>query len=185
MNKIIITGSNTSEAVTMACKQLNVTASKIQYKVLHYDKKSSTIEAWVTETKNLQQSKLRLCPDCEKEISRKADVCPHCGCPIEKTIKCPYCDYDTDKTYKQIQELGYSVECANCGKKVEISTPQQELIWARQRAMESKTVSCPYCNSTNVKKITTTSKAINTALFGVFGTKRHKNYYCNNCKSNF
>ena len=40
---------------------------------------------------------------------------------------------------------------------------------------------CPTCQSTNLKKITATSKAMNTALFGLFGTKRHKTYHCNNC----
>lgn len=40
---------------------------------------------------------------------------------------------------------------------------------------------CPTCSSTNLKKITTTSKVMNTAMFGIFGTKRHKIFHCNNC----
>ncbi len=52
----------------------------------------------------------------------------------------------------------------------------------RARKQESSnTVKCQYCNSTNVQKITTTSKVVNTALFGIFGTKRHKTFHCNNC----
>ncbi len=47
------------------------------------------------------------------------------------------------------------------------------------------TVECPYCHSTNTKKITNASKAVNTALFGIFGTKRHKQWHCNQCGSNF
>lgn len=39
----------------------------------------------------------------------------------------------------------------------------------------------PTCQSTNLKKITVTSKAMNIALFGLFGTKRHKTFHCNNC----
>ena len=46
-------------------------------------------------------------------------------------------------------------------------------------------VTCPYCHTTNVKKITTTSKVVNTAIFGIFGTKRHKQWHCNNCGSDF
>lgn len=46
-------------------------------------------------------------------------------------------------------------------------------------------VECPYCHSKNTKKITTTAKAINTAVFGIFGTKRHKQWHCDNCKSDF
>ena len=40
---------------------------------------------------------------------------------------------------------------------------------------------CPTCDSINIKKISTTSKAVNAALFGLFGTKRRKQFYCNNC----
>lgn len=46
-------------------------------------------------------------------------------------------------------------------------------------------VECPYCHSTNTKKISTTSKAVNTAVFGILGTKRHKQWHCNECHSDF
>lgn len=46
-------------------------------------------------------------------------------------------------------------------------------------------VECPYCHSTNTKKISGTSKAINTAVWGIFGTKRHKQWHCNSCNSDF
>lgn len=45
---------------------------------------------------------------------------------------------------------------------------------------------CPYCNSTNTKKITGMSKAGSVALFGVFAMgKISKEWHCNNCKSDF
>lgn len=48
------------------------------------------------------------------------------------------------------------------------------------------TVECPYCHSTNTKKITNTSKAVHTALFGIFSMSRNsKNYHCNQCGSDF
>lgn len=40
---------------------------------------------------------------------------------------------------------------------------------------------CPTCSSTNLKKISTTSKVVNTAVFGLFGTRRFKQFHCNNC----
>ena len=47
-------------------------------------------------------------------------------------------------------------------------------------------VVCPYCNATNVKKITVTSKATHTALFGIFSVGRNsKQWRCNHCKSDF
>ncbi len=47
------------------------------------------------------------------------------------------------------------------------------------------TVTCPYCHSTNTSKISTTSKVINTALFGIFGNKRKHQWHCNGCGSDF
>ena len=47
------------------------------------------------------------------------------------------------------------------------------------------TVVCPYCKSTNTTKITATAKMVNTALFGLFGTKRNKQWHCNKCGSDF
>ncbi len=47
-------------------------------------------------------------------------------------------------------------------------------------------VECPYCHATNVKKITNTSKAMHTAIFGIFSMGRNsKNFHCNNCNSDF
>lgn len=46
-------------------------------------------------------------------------------------------------------------------------------------------VECPYCHAINVTKISTTSKAVNTVIFGLFGTKRHKQWHCDKCGSDF
>ena len=134
----------------------------------------------------MEQPKFRKCPDCEAEISRKAESCPHCGCPIEKTITCSKCEYDTDLTYKQIQELGFSVICENCGNEIRVTTPEDELRRAIQKQNEAKAVECPYCHSKNTKKISGLSKAGSAALWGVFATgKICKQWHCNNCKSDF
>ena len=47
-------------------------------------------------------------------------------------------------------------------------------------------VECPYCHATNVKKITNTSKAVYTAIFGIFSIGRNsKQWHCNQCNSDF
>lgn len=62
---------------------------------------------------------------------------------------------------------------------------QQEQVQESKREKEN-TIHCPYCNSTNVKKITTTSKAVHTAIFGIFSMGRNsKQWHCNDCKSDF
>lgn len=51
---------------------------------------------------------------------------------------------------------------------------------------ESNKPQCIYCKSTNIKKISTTSKVGSVALFGIFGMgKTTKQFHCNNCNSDF
>lgn len=53
----------------------------------------------------------------------------------------------------------------------------------RERKQESSTIPhCPMCNSTDMTRISTTSKVVNTAMFGIFGQKRKYQFKCNNCK---
>lgn len=47
-------------------------------------------------------------------------------------------------------------------------------------------VECPYCHATNVKKISSVSKAGGVALFGILGLGRAgKQWHCTHCNSDF
>ena len=182
--KIIVTAKTTDEAVENALKQLHTTADKFEYKVIEHKRNSSTIEAWTKEincNNDLIQSKLRKCPDCGHDISRKASVCPNCGCPIEKTVTCPYCEYDTDLTYKEIQNLGFKVPCKRCGRDVSVSSPQEEQIWEKQKAEQSNTPKCPTCGSTNIEKISMGKKVMGGAMFGLFSSNVRNTMHCKKC----
>ena len=102
---------------------------------------------------------------------------------------CPKCNhmnfYDKDDDF--------STKCSTCNIEMVCveekwtSTEEEE---KREKIRNSSivstpTVTCPYCHSTNTKKITTTSKVVNTAMFGIFGQKRRYQWHCNNCKSDF
>lgn len=48
------------------------------------------------------------------------------------------------------------------------------------------TVTCPYCHSTDTRKISGISKAGSVALWGIFALgKTTKQWHCNSCKSDF
>ncbi len=48
------------------------------------------------------------------------------------------------------------------------------------------TITCPYCKSTDCKKISGLSKAGSVALWGIFALgKTTKQWHCNSCKSDF
>lgn len=46
-------------------------------------------------------------------------------------------------------------------------------------------VTCPYCKSNNVSKISTASKAASVAFWGIFSQKVKKQWHCNKCGSDF
>ncbi len=47
------------------------------------------------------------------------------------------------------------------------------------------TITCPYCKSTNVKKITTANRIAGAAVMGLASSNIGNQWYCNNCKSKF
>ena len=60
---------------------------------------------------------------------------------------------------------------------------QQESI--KQQLSEQSKVHCPYCNSTNVKKISGTERVASLAILGIFSKKINKNFECNSCGGTF
>lgn len=51
---------------------------------------------------------LTQCPDCEKKVSDKAAVCPHCGCEINSLKKCGECGALLKPEDTFCPECGYS-----------------------------------------------------------------------------
>lgn len=95
-------------------------------------------------------------------------------------FKCPKCG--NEKSYQKILFDGASEfgECTNCGS-MTYNKPLKGI-----SLNQNPSVQCPYCKSTNTKKISGVSKAASVATFGVFGlAKASKQWHCNNCKSDF
>lgn len=49
----------------------------------------------------------------------------------------------------------------------------------------SNQVHCPYCSSTNVKRISGGERAVSIAMLGIFSKKINKSFKCLNCKGTF
>lgn len=95
-------------------------------------------------------------------------------------VKCPKCG--NPQSYKKILLINNSEfgECTKCGTLTYSKMPTQKTY------NSTPIVKCPYCNSTNTKKISEMSKAASVAVFGVFAMgKVSKQWHCNNCKSDF
>mgnify|MGYP001035685353 CR=1 FL=1 len=102
------------------------------------------------------------------------------SCLIQDCFKC-----DKETAEEAIKIMNKAVEDRLRSKGIEpLTREQMNLNSERERlnrlAQQNKP-KCPTCQSCNLKKISTTSKVMNTAMFGIFGTKRHKMFHCNNC----
>ena len=133
------------------------------------------------------------CPECNNEFSDRAEACPKCGLPmseLKKMIK-----------KNMISEYTQGKQCKKCGGAiVGIETNDGRLLflcndcWERYddmpldpalRAPDPRLVECPYCHSTNTKKISTTSRAVSVFTLGLAGKKAGKQWHCRKCGSDF
>ena len=118
------------------------------------------------------------------------DICPYCGGKLIDT-NFPYddifvfaggLDYNRplleamiDLHNKDIIE--YELKMGQFRKQVEDKKQQQR----QDREQRDNTPKCPTCGSTDIEKISTTSKVVGGALFGLFSSNVRKTMHCKNC----
>lgn len=156
------------------------------------------------------------CPECGKEISNKSEACIHCGFPLIHiaNTKCEVNGTVYDFTEElpvallpSLEEYSGAVGMIRRKTGMEICDACSLIEIVRQQkafpesfttefslkdpsnlsgGTASSIIKCPYCQSSNTRRISLTSKAVNTALFGVFSVGRNsKNYHCNSCGADF
>lgn len=106
----------------------------------------------------------------------------------EMDIICPKCGYEKSNLF--LMHLPYGDAKAGVCKKCKTTTYEENLEPARiqmqMQKQQKPIVTCPFCQSTNCKKISGASKIGKVALFGVFAAGSvSKTWHCNNCGSNF
>lgn len=150
------------------------------------------------------------CSECKKQISDKANNCPNCGCPIDKMKMGNYCNingmaYNLSDIITILPKVGIkdtdvhpyyiigmlrdrtplNPQSANELANIILETkaiPEKFNGVIEIKNESSNIPKCPTCNSTDIKKISTTAKVTNIAIFGLLGNKRKKTFHCNNCK---
>lgn len=133
---------------------------------------------------------LYYCEKCGGTDVLDCDVCVQCGSHNSyKPVPDEYVDdYAIKDSIKEqfIENIvkpspNFDQECWNRREAFKEIQKHNEELLRNNKVKQANVPKCPTCQSTNLKKITVTSKAMNTALFGLFGTKRHKTFHCNNC----
>lgn len=83
-----------------------------------------------------------------------------------------------NEPFKPFEPIDREKAIESTRSKVEwqIKTEQQ------QKSSKNNVPKCPTCNSTDISRISSTAKVVDTAMFGIFGQKRKHQFKCNNCK---
>lgn len=112
------------------------------------------------------------CPECKNEVDDGAYLCEKCGFDLE--------------LYKQAYERIYNEKIQRLNES-ERENVQPQIVYRGEEVQAQSTYKprCPYCNSDNLTRITSFDKAVNIALYGIFGNKRKYQWHCNNCKTNW
>lgn len=81
----------------------------------------------------------------------------------------------------------YRGRCGHCGNELKnhiLSKRPANWVDTRPLTRESdNTPRCPTCSSTNIRKLSATSKLVDVAVWGVLSRKAHKQWHCDNCGS--
>lgn len=142
-----------------------------------------------------------------KFSSNGVNICPKCGNFALRISKCPDCKTDMVDCYMSSNEwVQMPLDVMRqweqqMREKYVVNSPEFDEVLYNKRLQEEKAeadyyasyprrpsepkVTCPYCKSTNTKKISSMAKATNIALFGIFGNKIKYQWHCNNCGSDF
>ena len=107
------------------------------------------------------------CPECNKEVSDKAEICPNCGfkcleCETKTNIEiCPYCHTKfKDSVYGTFEDVhNYTKNHPELKRSPEFSYDayNKRINYVPYEYPTSNIPKCPTCGSLNVEKISTCS----------------------------
>ena len=127
-----------------------------------------------------------ICPTCKSKLFETKEPTSYFQGRIEKSMP-TWEDVVRNKYLKNIQ---LDNNLSNINKNNEKEYYKHELNKLNGNNIETNnakpTITCPYCQSINTKKISGLSKAGSVALFGIFALgKTTKQWHCNECGSDF
>lgn len=103
---------------------------------------------------------------------------------IEETIDYLQKHFNCDRETANQTFIEFKKQIYDEFKKIENENPLSPEQIAYNNAVAKELLNkpkCPTCSSTNLREISITSKIFDTAMYGIFGTKRNKTFHCNNC----
>lgn len=138
--------------------------------------------------------KFYYCPICGSQTFSTTNICTHCKNYIKPKESLYDYEYYRDKALKK---YGDKTETLRVLIDEEVSknplyNPNTDMHNAEteyeqrtasifNKKEEANVPKCPTCGSTNIKKISTTSKVMGAAMFGLFSKTARSQFECQNC----
>ncbi|MGN0675843.1 MAG: hypothetical protein ACI4KG_08815 [Oscillospiraceae bacterium] len=119
---------------------------------------------------------------------------PYYNATTEHYTKCYYCGNELDEERFTVDdEFDEELVAKRIKKDEKIDRHSNEKTQKRLESMgladyqrpSKTTITCPYCKSENVKKISSLNRIVSVGTLGLAGSKIGKQWHCNNCKSDF
>lgn len=129
----------------------------------------------------------KLCMNCGRGGNASLKTCKTCNSENLVDVDTTITVYDYEFIYEFSQNPAFIKSMMELHEtdiiEYELRLSQiKEALESRKQAQQSNMLKCPYCGSTNVKKITTTSKIGSAAMWGVLAVgKIAKTWQCKNC----
>ena len=147
------------------------------------------------EIPKIENSGMNVCPRCGKFYCNQ-EYCPDCktkmvDCHLSKEKDLELCvNLSAEKQWEQQMREKYAIGSPEFdevlyNKRLQEEKAEEEYYASYPRRPSEPKITCPYCKSTNINKISSMAKAANIAMFGIFGNKRKYQWHCNNCGSDF
>lgn len=136
---------------------------------------------------------MNVCPKCGK-FNRRIEKCPDCNTEMIDCC-CTTTEYDnlssieTRNWWQQMREkyvigsLEFDEDLYN--RRLQEEKAEADYYASIPRKQSEPKITCPYCKSTNTKKIGVISRSVSIGLFGLGSKKINKQWHCNHCGSDF
>lgn len=148
----------------------------------------------------------KICPNCNTKITElPSDITGKYNCFsglnlysidwldsrqlfIEEYVS-QFSEFQLELYQKELMRLQKSAECHFQYEEDQKEKYMSKINQEAQKILDKQNCipKCPICGSTNIKKITMTTRAVKTATFGIAGAvdDAGKTYKCDNCGSKF
>lgn len=144
------------------------------------------------------------CPKCKMNFSDEFDECVYCGSDLQDGI-IEMEEIETEKSIYELSDKEVLDKYSDYRKRIEEQTGkkmtdfeflsgimearrdslnhQAETYFASNKEANVSKPKCSTCQSENIQKISTMTKAGSVALWGIFSQKIKKQWHCNSCGS--